>query len=642
MRLVFDIETDGLYWQATQIHSITMIDVDSGQRYSATDHPYQSGKAKVVSIATALKMLAEADEVIGHNIIGFDNPVIKKLVPSWKPGSAVTDTMVLSALIYSDLFDYDTRNRQCLSAMPGRLLGSHGLEAWGYRVGSNKGDFGKTTDWSEWSEEMQQYCENDSEVTLLVWERMQTHKYSPEAIQLEHDVATIISRQNLYGFPLDEQVCVDLYAELAARRSELVTELKKVFGFWFRGLGETMPKVNNKKRGVTAGVPYTKIKLIEFNPTSRTHIAERLTTLYGWSPAQLTASGQPKIDDEVLGKLQYPESKMLSELFLIEKRIGQVAEGEQAWLKLARNGRIHGSVRTNGAVTGRMTHSNPNVAQVPGAKAPYGKPCRKAFHAGIGRLQVGCDAQGLELRCLGHYMGRYDGGAYALIILEGDIHSANQTAAQLDTRDQAKTFIYAFLYGAGDFKIGSITGATEEEISRLLSKSSPTALAKIKAKLQKDGLPVTKENAAKVLKGRKLKEEFLKKTPALKNLIDVLKVTVSERGFLKGLDGRELKIRSAHAALNTLLQSAGAVVMKKALVILDQTLQAAGHTPGDDYEFLANVHDEWQISVRNDPTFAEYVGQTAALAITQAGEHFGFRCRLDGAFKIGQNWLDTH
>jgi DNA polymerase I-like protein with 3'-5' exonuclease and polymerase domains len=283
---------------------------------------------------------------------------------------------------------------------------------------------------------------------------------------------------------------------------------------------------------------------------------------------------------------------------MIQKRLGQLAEGKEAWVKLEKNGRIHGRVNTNGAVTGRCTHSNPNMAQVPAVRAPYGKECRELFTVAKGYKMVGADASGLELRCLAHFMGKWDEGAYAKELLEGDIHTANQKAAGLETRDQAKTFIYAFLYGAGDAKIGTVVGKGQEE-------------------------------------GAKLRANFLKKTPALKYLKDAVE-KAAKRGYLLGLDGRKLWIRSEHAALNTLLQSAGALVMKKACCILDKMIKESGF----DAKFALNVHDEWQIEVKEE--VAELVGNLAVQAIRDAGDFFNFRCPLDGEFRVGNNWAETH
>jgi len=250
-----------------------------------------------------------------------------------------------------------------------------------------------------------------------------------------------------------------------------------------------------------------------------------------------------------------------------------------------------------------MSHSKPNMAQVPRAGNPYGAECRALFCVPEGRALVGVDASGLELRCLAHYMARYDGGAYAQIILDGDIHSLTQQAAGLPTRDTAKTFIYAFLYGAGNARLGAIVG------------KGPHV-------------------------GSKLRKQFLAELPALDKLINDVQATAKKRGWLRGLDGRRLHIRSQHAALNTLLQSAGALVMKQALVMADDRLQTEFGTPGVDYEFVANIHDEFQIEV--SAANAAFVGEISVEAIRQAGEYFKFRCPLDGAFKVGKTRADTH
>lgn len=349
------------------------------------------------------------------------------------------------------------------------------------------------------------------------------------------------------------------------------------------------------------GMGEMKQKHTPFNPGSRQHIYRVFKEKYDWKPKQFTPSGEPKVDDTILNELEYPEAKLLAEYFLLDKRIGQLAEGNQAWLKLVRNGRIHGRVNTIGAVTGRCTHSHPNVAQVPANRVPYGERMRDLFVASKGMKMVGADASGLELRCLAHYMAFWDKGEYAKVLLEDDIHSVNQKAAGLPTRDNAKTFIYAFLYGAGDEKIGSIVGSGREA-------------------------------------GKFLKSKFLKTLPALGSLVKMVKAAAN-KGYIKGLDGRNLKIRSEHAALNTLLQSAGAIVMKFALVEADRLLQQK-FTSGVDYEFVGNIHDEMQLECREE--IAEEVGSIIVTAIENATEHFDFKCPLTGDYQVGDSWAKTH
>lgn len=592
--MVFDIETDGLLDTLTKIHTMTIYDyeTDTFRRFDKEEVP------------NGIKLLMEADVIVGHNIINFDVPAIQKVYPDFEPPE-VLDTLVWARLVYADIDEIDYKLRR-KGKIPGRLIGSHSLEAYGFRLGVFKDDFGKTADWQEWSQEMSDYCEQDVRVTKALYEKLLSKNVSQEALELEHEVAHIIKRQVDRGFWFDVDAAENLYAELIAKRDAMEKELVSLFPPWYEPKDKEpfTPKRDNKKRGYKAGCPFTRVKLVTFNPNSRQHIYKCLMRKYDWKPTEFTDSGQPKVSEEVLKSLPYPEAQKLAEYLMIQKRIGQLAEGDKAWLKLVKSdNRIHGEVITNGAVTGRMTHNNPNVAQVPAVRAPYGYECRSLFRPSPGYLLVGADASGLELRCLAHYMAKWDGGEYAKVILEGDIHTVNQKAAGLPTRDNAKTFIYAFLYGAGDEKIGQIIGK---------GKSA----------------------------GRKLKKQFLAKTPALAKLKDAVERVVKKRGYLIGLDGRHLKIRSTHAALNTLLQSAGALIMKKALVILDKSLQDKGYVPGRDYEFLANVHDEWQIEAL--PEIAEDVGKTAVEAIRKAGEHFKFRCQLDGEYRVGKSWAETH
>lgn len=591
--LIFDLESDGFLDELTKIHVLSIYDC-STKKFLRFDQE---------KVPEGVKLLSQADEIIGHNIINFDIPALQKVYPDFQPAGKVTDTLVWARLVFSDIKDIDfklfNKNR-----LPGKYIGKHSLEAYGWRLGILKDDFHETTDWQEWSQEMSDYCEQDVAVTLALYEKLKSKGVSEEALELEHQVAHIIKRQVERGFYFDEDKAESLYVTLLKRKNELEESLKSLFPSWYEPNGKVFtPKRDNSRYGYKEGCPLTKIKLVEFNPSSRQHIYKCLIRKYGWKPQEFTNGGEPKVDDDILGSLPYPEAASLAEYLMIQKRLGQLAEGEKAWLKLVKDHRIHGEVITNGAVTGRMTHMNPNVAQVPAVRAPYGKDCRELFRASPDYTLVGCDASGLELRCLAHFMAPYDGGEYAKVILEGDIHTVNQEAAGLPTRDNAKTFIYAFLYGAGDEKIGQIVGGGKKE-------------------------------------GKRLKSEFLKKTPALKNLKDAIEKAIKDRGYLKGLDGRHLHIRSAHSALNTLLQSAGALVMKKALVILDETLQAEGLTPGEDYEFVLNCHDEF--GIESLPKYAEMIGENAAESIREAGSYFKFRCPLDGEYKIGKNWAETH
>lgn len=583
-RLIFDLESDNLYFDVTKIHVIVTYDIEEEVYKTFTD-PLK-----------AIEYMEDADELIGHNIIFYDLPVMEKL-HGFKFKGKVTDTLVISRLIWTNLAELDSRRK----SQPSKLVGSHSLAAWGYRLGELKGEYGKQENaWDILTPEMIEYCQQDVKVTKKLYERELKENYSEEAIKLEHDFATIINKQVIHGFNFNEDKAKELYTELLGKKLEIQAEMEKLFPPIYYNKGIFTPKKDNKKRCYKAGAPMSKIELTPFNPASRQHIADRLKLKYNWKPKELTDGGQAKVDESVLSKLtKYPEAKVLAEYFMIQKRLGQLGDGNNAWLKLARNGRIHGGVNTNGAVTGRCTYSNPNVAQTPSVNVPYGKEFRSLFMPDNGQSLVGCDASGLELRCLAHYMNDPN---YTKEILEGDIHTANQNAAGLSERAQAKTFIYGFLFGAGDAKIGQIVGKGTKE-------------------------------------GKALKKKFLDNTPALKILREEVK-KASKRGYLKGLDGRKLHVRSEHSALNVLLQSAGALVMKKAVVILYNALDYRQWEFGKDYALVANIIDEWQATVASENI--ESFKRLSELAIKKAGESFKFKCPLDGEAKSGANWAETH
>lgn len=634
-----------------------------------------------VRLQKGLGLLMEATELIGHNIIKFDLPALQKVYPWLKPTGVVIDTLVLARLIWPELKETDPKLIKRGKLPPG-LRGRYSLEAFGYRLGNWKGDYSKMMEekgldpWASWNPEMQDYCEQDVVVNAdlygklwTLWKDLKTEEgkrspFSDRSILLEMDVARIVARQERWGFAFDTKKAEKLYVKLVAERDKLERSLKETFGTWLASNGQVTPKKDRSvqqkdlppigyktkrdgtqvpiypKAHYSEGCPYTNIKTVEFNPGSRQHIAERLKKLYGWRPMEFTDSGEPKVDETVLSQLPWPEARLLTEYLTVAKRIGQIAEGKQAWLKQEVNGRIFGGVITLGAVTRRMTHSKPNIAQVPKVKSDddgnvlwgyvggYGADCRELFTSTAGFVLVGCDADALELRCLAGYMARYDGGAYIETILKGkksegtDMHTVNARALGLDPmkaytvegktvsgREIAKVWFYAFIYGAGDYKLGTILGVLGSE------------------KKIRDA-------------GTASKDAFMRNLPALGELVKQVKKRAAKRKFLFALDGGKLKVRKAHAALNTLLQSAGAIIMKVALVILDADLQAAGLVPGVDYEFCANVHDEWQIDTL--PQHVETVKRLAEDSIRKAGDDLEFKCPLAGNADAGSNWKETH
>lgn len=607
-RYAFDIETDGLLEDLTRVHSLVMWDIDAGEMVSWTPG----------DIKTGVEVLMQADQIIGHNIIKFDIPAIQKVYPWFQIDEAkVVDTLVVSRLIWSDIGEQDDKKIK-RNLIPAAIRGSHSLKAWGYRLGELKGSFGETTDWSEWTPEMQAYCEQDVRVTVALLKLIESKEYSQTAIDLEHQVAWIVAEQERFGFLFDTVKAEKLLGQLMAEKAEVESKLQSLFDPWFSFDGTHTPKktINYKsveKHSTWEGGTYSKVKLTVFNPGSRQHIADRLMKVRGWKPTEFTANGQPKVDEDILADLDYPEAQQITYYLMLSKRIGQLADGKNSWLNLVgKDGRMHGSVVTNGAVTGRMTHSYPNVAQVPSVGKPYGAECRELFCVPPGKKQVGVDVSGLELRMLAHYM---NDEAYTHEVVNGDVHTANQKAAGLPTRNNAKTFIYGFLYGAGDAKIGKIVNGTSRD-------------------------------------GARLRKTFLEQLPALKKLTEGVKSAARDRKWLKGLDGRKLHIRSDHAALNTLLQSAGALVCKRWAVEMDLLSKERGWRPQHRFNpwhddradwklcVVANIHDEHQYEA--DESIAEEVGKASVECIKRAGSFFSIRCPLDGEFKIGNNWKECH
>lgn len=591
-RLEFDIETDGFLADVTRVHCLCIHDLATGEYHRFRQNALEN------TIPAGLRMLEEADVLIGHNIIKYDIPVLKKLYPKWQPKAEIFDTIGVSNLIWTDIIDTDMK-MNALGKLPKEYIKKHKLEAWGYRLGILKGEY--KGPWDAWNQEMDDYCEQDVRVTHALFQKICEKNYSPQAFEIEMAVLFVIAQQERNGFLFDQKAAEDLYVQLVAKRLELEEKLKETFGSWLAQDGPVrIPKKNNKVRGIIAGCQYTKLKVVEFNPRSRDHIAYVLQKRRGWVPKDFTDGGKPAVDEEILKDLPYPEIPLLCEYLMLQKRIGQLAEGDHALMKLVnKDGRIYGGVNPNGAVTGRMTHMNPNMAQIPKVGNPFGKEFRSLFIAPEGRLIVGIDASGLELRMLAHYLAKTDGGEYAKVVTEGDVHSFNQKKAGLSTRDLAKRFIYAFLYGASDGKIGEICGVG-------------------------------------VKGGRNLKETFLAELPALKDLKEGLVAAARQRGFLYGLDRRQLKIRSMHAILNVLLQSAGAVVMKQAAIILDRWIRERGL----DAKLVATVHDEFQFECAADCAAA--VGELGVKAIEEAGRVLGIRCPLTGEYKVGRSWAETH
>lgn len=766
--LVFDIETNGLlYSKNAPVSTVWCVVI-----YDCKQKTYYTYKPE--SIETACEHLASADILIGHNIIGYDIPVLHKLYPNWTCKAQPIDTFVLANLVFpkDKLIELD---HSAFTHLEGRLKGSQSLRAWGQRLQNLKGDH---SNWSEFSEEMLTYCQNDVLVSTLLYTylvRVLKEK-DPEladlrSVAIEHDISQILALQVETGWVFDVDRALDLNDTLKQQLEVITQELSETIPAEVKQ--ETfVPKKDNKTRGYKAGVPIVKETVIPFNPGSRKQILTFFKQRYNWVPSERTEKGNYKLNDDILSELPFPEAKQLADYFLLQKRIGQLSDGNKSWLGLVdQNNLIHGSIISNGCVSGRSTHSDPNMAQVPNVDAAYGPECRALFKPRDGFLLMGSDAKALELRCLGGYLAYFDDGEYASKVIDPDvdIHSYNQEKFGVETRSIAKRLIYCvpvdctlLLTPDGwkpyhDLKIGqdvltynqrthakewspilAIIPAYEDTVyeisnhsmrfeatsehrwfagerpaqgstdcldlkeittaeiteSTFLLVDGPMSDCNLKAKNAltfnyfRSGFKVkpmgrravfcvTTANDSFVMQQHKsititgncvlygggatktgsiiephssparqkqigidTLNNFYKEIPALKKLKDQVESTIESRGYLKGLDGRYLHVRSAYKGLNLLLQSAGAIIMKRVGIEIYEKITNAGYVYGVDWCQNAFVHDEYQISVMSH--CINQVRELVLDAYPSAGRFLSFRCPIEGDVKIGSNWYETH
>jgi DNA polymerase I-like protein with 3'-5' exonuclease and polymerase domains len=526
--------------------------------------------------------LQDATLIIGHNIISFDASVLNKRWSMKIKLSQVYDTLIASRLLE-----------------PSRENG-HSLEAWGETLGCQKTDY--RAKWLEAKglteskdipkgmefddpvvDVLEDYCAQDVKVTAKLYKHLVTELenkgFSKESIELEHNVASIIAKQVINGFRLDVVNATTLIADLQGQVDRIYQQFQDKWPPY------EVPRVSEKTG------KQLKPMLVTFNPGSRQQIAEKLIEL-GWSPTQKTEKGSIIVDEAVLEKIDLPEAKLFLDYLLLQKRISQV----KSWLEaLGDDGRVHGKVITNGAVTGRCTHSSPNLGQIPAVRSPYGKECRACWTVDEGNVLVGVDLSGIELRCFAHYLNDPD---YTNEVINGDVHTRNQKAFGVPTRDDAKTVLYATLYGASPAKIGTIIGGSASQ-------------------------------------GKKIIDSFERNVPAYAKLKQKV-AKFSSKGKLPGLDGRMLNVRSEHSALNTLLQSAGAIIAKQWIVCFTEELKRQGIP----YKLVAFVHDEVQIETK--PEYGEQVKEIVIKSAERAGTVLKFRCPVSAEGKIGGNWCDTH
>lgn len=627
--LTFDIETNGLLDTMTKIHCLVIYD-DKDQTY----HRYRPN-----TIEKGVRKLYDALErgecICGHNIINFDCQALTMMFPwfqikrEWR--HQVIDTLVLARLVFSEI-NYIDNKLMRLQIIPSKLYGRHSLKAYGYRLGILKGTYGEGEGdvWESFNEDMLGYCQQDVTVTKSLYDKEMAKLSSKDAMWTELDAQWLMEQQHRNGFPFDVKAGLEMYARLTAEKNSLLQQLEDI-----PPLPDSIfvPKRDNKTKGYVAGKPIQRYK--KFNPNSRQMIRKLFESILHYkfeNPDMFIEdkkqSGKTKLQlNETTFDLVQKDSKadgktkkyaaLFSRNFFLSKQLGMLNDGAEGWIKSVEDdGCIHGEVNPNGAITARATHRKPNLAQIP-AHTEFGKECRSLFTVKPGWSLVGIDACGLELRCLAHYLAEFDGGEYGNECVNGDIHTKNMKAAGLTNRDQAKTMIYSLLYGAGDVKFGTIIDGTPEE-------------------------------------GKQLKKKFLAATPALKKLQSKVKNELSEYNvmegrrewktrYMKALDGRLLYTRSVHSALNTLLQSCGAIICKKWIILTEQALIAKGYRHGWDGDFalMAWVHDEQQIAART-PEIAEVVKETAEECMHQVQRYYGVHVQLDAEGKIGKNWGETH
>lgn len=613
-RFLFDLECDNFLEHVKVVHCIVIQDVDTNEVYKFRPNEIKKG----------LKKLQEADVLIGHNLLGYDLGVINKLYPRWTHSAYIYDTLIAAKICYPDIkqrdfnklrsvMNKDPKDRTEIETLRMRSIGKHSLKAYGLRLGLTKGTFGEETGFETYSEDMLEYCVRDVEVNAKLFHRLESENISQDALDTEFKSQQICLEQTEKGFNFDLDKAHVLENDLLKRKQELSDLITKELGGDFMlNLGIKVPKRTTKYKELlrgtyTKGAAYSKIKMKPFNANSRSDLSTRLIERLGWKPKVFGKDNKPTLSEDILDTLEYPVTKHISEYMTIEKRLGMLVSGNAAWLKLydEESKSIHGRVNTLGCATSRAAHMRPNLGQVPATYSPWGTECRTLFKAPDGMKLFGTDASGLELRMLAHYMYSFDGGEYANIVLNDDIHTFNQKAAKLPTRDLAKKYIYSKIYGSGIKNLAETCGMSMKAMKEIVVN-------------------------------------FDENLPALASLTSTVKGVIRTRGFVKALDGRKIYCSSEHAALNYLLQSAGAIVCKNWMNRVHELLESRDSNYRDYVKQLAFVHDELQIAYDENKITHEELDKISKDAMTFTQEKLGIKIKLDSDSKSGDNWADTH
>jgi DNA polymerase I-like protein with 3'-5' exonuclease and polymerase domains len=579
---VLDIETDDL--AATVVWCVVLQNVATRQIIKFHGDFYSEFRRWVAEHPEAI--------FVGHNLLSFDVPTLNRLCGTDIPLDRLVDTLVLSYL-------YDPV-----------MQGGHSLEAWGERFKFPKGDF---NDWSHFSDKMLSYCVRDVELTCLLFTRltarMAARGFSEKSCQLEHQIRHVVNKQEKNGFWFNVPKAEQLYAELRQRERDYGDQIHRLFPpelklqetYRYRVKRDGSPystflrHTEQYEKVVRRGDEYDVYSYEEFNIGSPMQRVEKLLSL-GWKPSKFTPKGNPQVDEESLvafaNEIGSAEVRAIADWLVVNGRANMI----NTWLNNVRpDSRIHGKVMTCGAGTRRMTHSAPNTANIPGNEAKYGHECRECWGATPGRRRlVGYDAKALEMRMFGHYL---NDPVAAELYINGDPHSVN-AAALGHERKPAKTDFYAFMYGASDGKLALPHGKGREY-------------------------------------GRWMRETLMSSTPGLEDLIKEVQAE-QKAGFILCIDGGFVRCPSPHAALNYKLQSAGAITMKQAAIFIDQRVQERGL----DCLKVGDIHDEGQHDCAEGD--AEEFGKLAVQAIRDAGEELNFSVPLDGDYKVGGTWAETH
>ena len=420
---------------------------------------------------------------------------------------------------------------------------------------------------------------------------MDTFSKIHPSIVLEHDTAQLMAQQKTTGWPFNVEKAQELENALLTRLEQLRKKAETVCHYVPHNL--FTPKRDNKTQGYIAGAEMQRLK--DFNPSSREHIAWWFKTFQGWKPTKLTPTGKAVIDETVLKEIGTEEALVFLEILVTQKKLGMVSQGSNAWLKLVKDGRLHHSCFI-GAVTHRMAHSHPNLAQV-----SSDKDCRELFITKPDWKLIDSDLAGIELRLFAHYLHRYDGGQYAKILLEQDIHQVNADKIGISRR-QVKTITYCFLYGGGNQKLG-------------LSYDSMLPLEAAKKK------------------GAEIRRAYMDAIPGLEKLVEDTK-RVAGGGSIRAIDKRQIIVDKEHKALNCLLQASAAVIAKRWLLLTHQNI---GQTVHERYAF---VHDE-QVLGAPVPN-AQFIADVCKLSALQAGEYYNIRLPIEADAQIGDNWAQVH